>query len=93
MNKWSQLFRSVAIDECLAMMGMMIAAINVADPGVRKLEPWNDLAELEEEAHPPVAMIAIGIVRILDEHRGTTLRGSGIAPDDLLGVEDQKDGD
>jgi hypothetical protein len=56
-------------------MRMVIAAINVADSGVRKAKPWNDLAELEQESHPLVAMIAFGIVRILDEHGGPTLTG------------------
>jgi hypothetical protein len=57
------------------MMRMVIAAINVADSGVRKVKPWNDLTELEQESHPLVAMIAFGIVRILDEHGGPTLIG------------------
>ena len=35
--------------------------------GVRPVKPWNDLTELEQESHPLVAMIAFGIVRILDE--------------------------
>ena len=47
----------------------MIAAINVPDPSVRKLEPRNDLAELEQEAHSLMAMIALGIVCVLDEPR------------------------
>jgi hypothetical protein len=65
----------MAIDKCLTVMKMVIAAINVADSGVRKLKPWNDLAKLEQESYPLVAMIAFGIVRILDEHGGPTLVG------------------
>jgi hypothetical protein len=48
----------MAIDEPLAVIGMIIAAVNVANPGVCKLKPWYDLTELEQETHPLVTKIA-----------------------------------
>jgi hypothetical protein len=65
----------VAIDESLAVMRMLVASVNVTNAGVRKFESWDDLTELEQEPHMPVAMIAFGIVWILNEHRGSTLIG------------------
>jgi hypothetical protein len=63
----------VAIDEPLAVIGMIIAAVNVADPGICKLKPWDDLTELEQEPHPLVTMIAYWVVGVLDQHRSASL--------------------
>ena len=63
----------MAIDERLAVMRMVVAAVHVADSSVCERVPWDELAELEQEPHPLVAKIAFGIVRILDEQRVTTL--------------------
>ena len=63
----------MAIDESLAVIRVIITAVDVADPGVRKLEPWDDFTELEQETHLPVTMIAYGVVGVLDQHRSASL--------------------
>ena len=60
--------QSMAVDERLAVMGMIVAAVNVTDPGVGKLVPWNDLTELEQETHLLVTKIAYRVMGVLDQH-------------------------
>ena len=37
----------MAIDERFGVIRMIVASIYVTDPGVGKLDPWDDFAELE----------------------------------------------
>jgi len=66
----------MAIEKTLAVIGMIIATVNIADSSVSKPKTWDDLAELEQEPHSLLAMIALRIVLSLDEHGTSTLVGN-----------------
>ena len=57
------------IDEPLAAVGMVVAAIDIEHASIRHLDPRHDLSELKQEPHRLPTLVADRIVWVLDQHR------------------------
>ena len=55
--------------ESLAAVGMVVAAVDVAHTVVRHLNAGDNLPKLEQKTHRLAALVADGIVWVLDQHR------------------------
>ena len=57
------------INEPFAPLGMIVATVDIADPGIGHLQAGYYLAKLKQKMHRLATLVAYRIMRVLNEHR------------------------